>query len=113
MNCKSFKSRQNKAINPKNTSRTQVPRARLYQRPEGWSLQVALPGVTQDQISLEVEGRTLRLSARGERRHYRRSFRLPLGQDVEKIDASLEAGILSVQIKADAPLKRTVEVQVA
>jgi HSP20 family molecular chaperone IbpA len=90
-----------------------TPKARLYRLEEGWSLEVALPGVTQDQLNVEVEGGTLRLVAEQERRRYERSFRLPQGQQVDEVEATLEAGLLTLKLSAQPPSRRQVEVRSA
>ena len=90
-----------------------TPKARLYRLEEGWSLEVALPGVTQDQLNVEVEGGTLRLVAEQERRRYERSFRLPQGQQLDEVEATLEAGLLTLKLSAQPPNRRQVEVRSA
>lgn len=89
------------------------PRARLSKTEEGWLIQVALPGISREQLSLEAQGDSLILSAQSDTRSYERTFRLPYGQEVGEVTASHEAGILTIQLAPLAPVKRHVKVQPA
>jgi HSP20 family molecular chaperone IbpA len=109
-NQKEYKAKQNKDNWP---VQRVTPKARLYRLEEGWSLEVALPGVTQEQLSVEVEGDTLRLVAEQEHRRYERTFRLPQGQQLGEVEATLEVGLLTLKLSAQSPSRRQVEVRSA
>jgi len=85
------------------------PKARLYRIEGGWVVEVALPGVTQDQLKVEVEGPVVRLLAEDERHRYERSFRLPRGQELDEVEASLEAGLLTLKLTPRLPHRRQIE----
>lgn len=93
--------------------RTSQPKARLYRQGAGWTLQVALPGISQEQLKVEVEGGCLRVTAEGARRRFERSFKLPRAQELDEVEASLEAGLLTLKLSAVSPTRREIEVQSA
>ncbi len=85
-----------------------------------------LPGVKKDDITIECSGNQLTLSAerkyestddkknnRSERYYgtYQRSFSLPTGADMEKIEATYEGGVLNVKIpKREKAKSRRIQV---
>lgn len=89
-------------------------------------LVVEVPGMTSEDLQVQVEGNLLTLS--GERRQepsqgkvhrteraygaFRRSFTLPKTVDGDAIDASLKDGILTLRLpKKGGPEKRRIEVK--
>ena len=89
---------------------------------------VEAPGVASDDLSIETEGDSLRLTVKrnapegvkSEQYHRRerstgefvRELKLPAGLDYEKIDAKLSNGILKIGLpKAEAAKPRTIEVK--
>lgn len=88
-----------------------TPKARLYQIDTGWTLQVALPGVRQDQLKIEAEGSILRLHAESDQRRFERSFKLPYHQHFNDIEAALDAGLLTLKLTSNTPTKRQIEVK--
>ena len=93
-------------------------RVDVKESPEAWELDVELPGVKPDDISLQAENDTLTVSAdlnserHEEREHYvyteRRSGRMSRsfsleGVDQEKIAAAYENGVLKITLPKEAP----------
>lgn len=81
-------------------------------------LRADMPGVNPDDVALEIEGRTLTLSARraltppeGHRAHlqerrpfeFTRSVKLPLSIDADKVKANFEHGVLTIRLGKTAP----------
>lgn len=81
-------------------------------------LRADLPGVAPDDVSLEVHGRALTLSAKrhvavpeGYRAHmterrpfeFTRSVKLPPSVDADKVKATFEQGVLTVRLGKSAP----------
>jgi HSP20 family protein len=97
-----------------------APAFELRESPEAYVLEADLPGVAERDLQVELIGS--RLTIRGTREHeerreqesyhtyersygsFARSFTLPEGTDLERIDAELANGILRVRIpkRADA-----------
>src|SRR5882724_3484807 len=93
---------------------TWMPPVDLYETPDAFVLTAELPGLTTDEIQIEVHDRTLTL--RGERKpeagmtdaHYQqrervngsfqRVFALPTTVDAEKIQASFTNGVLELRL---------------
>jgi HSP20 family protein len=107
---------------------TWMPPVDLYETPEAFVLTAELPGLTTDEIQVEVHGRTLTL--RGERKpeagtqeeHYRRReraygsfqrvFTLPTTVEAEKVHASFKDGVLALQLpKSEAAKPKRIAVQ--
>jgi HSP20 family protein len=61
-----------------------------------------VPGLGDDDVDVTLAGRTLTIEGRSERRGYLRTFRreftLADGFDVDRLEASLERGVLSVYV---------------
>jgi HSP20 family protein len=104
---------------------TWMPPVDLYETPDEFVLVADLPGLTKDEIHLEVHDRTLTL--RGERKpateaHYQRRerayggfqrvFTLSTPVDTEKVRASMKDGILELHLpKHEAAKPRRIAVQ--
>jgi HSP20 family protein len=105
-----------------------MPPVDLYETPDEFILSSDLPGLTKDDIHLEVHDRTLTL--RGERKpaagmteaHYQRreraygsflrAFTLPTPVDTDKVQASMKDGILELHLpKHEAAKPRRIAVQ--
>ena len=100
--------------------------ADVYETPEAWHLAVALPGVRREDLEVELEGDTLRISGRRpafEREGFRpvrgrlaaglfeRSFLVPEGIAADHVEADLQQGLLRVTLRKPAPERRTIPVR--
>ena len=98
-----------------------TPRFNVSQTETGYFISVAAPGVSKEDISINIEANTLAISYTQEENteasfacsSFRRSWRLPEGTDIENITAAYENGILSLSVPtADAKTyTRTIEVK--
>ncbi len=90
---------------------TSKPKVNIKENPDGFELQLALPGFTKKDISLKVEKGIITISSEIESKEdvkftrrefalgaFKRSFKLPKTVDTEKISASMKAGILTVSL---------------
>jgi HSP20 family protein len=97
-----------------------TPEVRTKNTSEGYQLTADLPGLTQADVRLEVHRGVLTLSAerkttapegyrahRRERRGYQfsRSFTLPEDADVERVEAAMKNGVLTVTVAKRAEVK--------
>jgi len=101
-----------------------LPSTDLYQTEDGWVLEADLPGVTRDDLDIEVEQGVLTLNAEartgraGTVLHrefspvvYRRRFQIGDQVDADRISARLENGVLTLGLpKAEAMKPRKIEV---
>jgi HSP20 family protein len=104
-----------------------TPLVDLLETPDAYIFRAELPGVGKKNISIEIQGRRLKLSGERhlesepqlaayhsvERAHgpFERSFNLPDDADVEKAEARYEDGILEVYVpKSDEEPERILTV---
>jgi HSP20 family protein len=103
------------------TSGTFVPPVDIYEDQHGITLKMEVPGVAEQDINIQLENNTLSVSGerkfeknekeenfhRIERRYgsFTRSFTLPNTVDNEKVSASYDNGILSIQLAKKAEAK--------
>lgn len=104
-----------------------VPAANIVENDAGYLIRVQLPGVSSEDLELDLESNTLTLRARVnpqseehetvlrrefEAVSFERSFRLPSTVDRDAIDASLHSGLLTVTLpKADSAKPRTIRIR--
>jgi len=104
-----------------------VPAADVFEDSSGITLQLDMPGVAKDRLSLQVNQNALvidgsaqismpqdmaALHAEVRSTRYRRSFVLSEELETDKVDASLRDGVLTVQIPKRAELQpRRIEVR--
>ena len=90
------------------------PRVDIYEDKEGYTLTADLPGLSQEEVKVNVENNIL--SIHGERKlekeetkegytrlertygAFHRSFTLPNTVDLEKINAKMEKGVLKIEL---------------
>jgi HSP20 family protein len=108
--------------------RTWVPPVDIYETDDAVILKAELPGVSKDDVSVEVHQNTLLL--RGQRKHeaevkeenyhrvervygtFQRSFVLPTMVDQEKVQATYNDGILELRLpKSEAAKPRRIAIQ--
>lgn len=90
------------------------PAIEVYELEDGYTVEVALAGLTKEDVAIEIDGEHLKIS--GERRKsektdgdklhlsefrygkFERKLQLPKNADHSKIDASLDNGVLKLSI---------------
>jgi len=102
-----------------------TPLASIQEMPEGYLLEVEMPGVTKDGLEITIENGELTLVGhyvapevpgreifRETRRvDYRRVFELDPSIDVEHVEAKIDQGLLKLQLsKAESVKPRRIEV---
>ena len=112
------------------TSTNWVPRSDVSESEVGYGVELELPGLTADDISVEIKEGVLEISgeskqselAEGEtslRRErafgkFRRSFEFPVTVDAVKISAEFKNGVLKLQVpKSEKELPRKIAINVA
>lgn len=106
--------------------RTPRPDANIKNTTEGYSIELAVPGLSRSDISIESEGDQLYIFAESSSSNlesddsfstrefsyssFNRNFSLPKGVDVDSIEARYQAGILTVRIPkmSEVPRKKIV-----
>lgn len=106
-----------------------VPAADIKETEKAYFISLDVPGMAKDELNIKLENNVLSLS--GEKKvekekendkyhlierkfgSFERSFRLPDDVDAEKISASVENGILQVEIQKSAKaLPKTIDIQI-
>ncbi len=93
---------------------------------DGWEISVGLPGVAPEEVEVEVGDRELRIRARTEaevnaetgvgftgsqRRAFDYRVSLPSEVDAEKIDATMDHGLLTIRMpRSGRPSRRTITI---
>lgn len=111
------------------TPRRWLPATDLIESDTHYILRADLPGVAEDDISVELDHDVLTISGERTAEHrertggyvrieratgsFRRSLRLPEGVDAEAITAGFDRGVLEVSVpKPEHPKPRTVQITV-
>lgn len=78
-----------------------------------WTLRIDVPGVPRDQLHVQITGTQLEVeSAKECRRQVKAAFALPADIDVERTEAHLQDGVLTLKLaKAESAVARRIEVQ--
>jgi HSP20 family protein len=98
----------------------------MRQTDDGWEISVGLPGVAPDEVAVDVDDRELRIRARTEaevnaeagagatgtqRRAFDYRVALPSNVDADRIDATMDHGLLTVHLpRSSRPPRRTITV---
>ncbi len=89
------------------------PATDVFEGERDYLLVVELPGQSREGVELTAKARELELVSEGPRR-YERRFKLPEAADLEQVEASFEAGVLSVRIpKREALLPKKIAIRAA
>ena len=95
-------------------SKTSFPAAAIYEAENGYTLEVELPGVKKENVSIEMERNVLTIKGsrkRGETETtYERSFRVADQIDSDNVTAVMEDGVLRVSLnkKKESEAKKIV-----
>lgn len=101
------------------------PKANIITLDENYEIQLALPGLTKDQIEIKVEANELKISSKPQEQsettfklkefdfsNFERKFILPDNIDKTKIDAAFENGILNISLfKAEEAKPKNIEIK--
>lgn len=72
---------------------------------QGWNLSLDLPGVTREQLSIDVDGAVVRIATtEGAPRQYQAAYALPEDIDAEATSAKLENGVLTLALAKKKPV---------
>jgi len=84
--------------------RQQASTQSLEETEQGYQLQLDVPGLSREQLQVDIEGRVVRIESTAEAaRRYRRAFELPQELDAATSAAQLVNGVLTLQLGKKAP----------
>ena len=85
----------------------------LTQDDKAWTITLDLPGVSREDLSIQVEGAVVRIETRAEaRRQYKAAYELPQEIDTEATNAKLEHGVLTLTLAKKQPVSNARQIQV-
>ncbi|MEH3087285.1 MAG: Hsp20/alpha crystallin family protein [Xylophilus ampelinus] len=88
-------------------------RPALEQDEQSFRLQLDLPGVAKDQLTLGIEGKVVHIATEGAARSFKASYELPQAIDAANSEATLENGVLSLRLAKSAPESKVVPLAIA
>ena len=87
---------------------------KVEQDEQAWTVTLDVPGVTREQLSIDVDGAVVRVKTVAEAsRQYQAAYELPAEIDAEATSAKLENGVLTLTLGKKKPVvtTRTIAVQ--
>ncbi len=88
--------------------------AQPTQDDKSWTLAIDVPGVTREDLAIEVDGAVVRIATRPEaRRQVRLAYELPQEIDAEATSAKLEHGVLTLVLAKKQPVVTARRIEIA
>lgn len=87
---------------------------KVEQNDEAWTVALDVPGVTREQLTIDVDGAVVRVqSVKDAPRQYQAAYELPADIDAEATSAKLENGVLTLTLakKKAVVTSRQIEVK--
>jgi HSP20 family molecular chaperone IbpA len=87
---------------------------KVTQSEEAWTVSLDVPGVTREQLNIDVDGTVVRVhTAKEAARQYSAAYELPAAIDAEATSAKLENGVLTLTLakKKAVVTSRQIEVK--
>ena len=86
---------------------------KVGQNDEAWTLSLDLPGVTREQLTIDVDGAVVRVqTAKEAARQYSAAYELPADIDAEATSAKLENGVLTLSLGKKKPVVTSRQIEV-
>ena len=86
---------------------------KVEQNEEAWTLTMDLPGVSREQLAIDVDGTVVRVqTAKEAARQYRAAYELPAEIDAEATTAKLENGVLTLTLAKKKPVQTARQIEV-
>lgn len=74
---------------------------------KSWTVTVDMPGVSREDLTIQVEGAVVRIETREEAaRRYRVAYELPQEIDADATEAKLENGVLTLKLAKLVPVSK-------
>jgi HSP20 family protein len=79
-----------------------------------WTLSLDVPGVPREELSIGIEGATVRIESRPEsRRRVKTAYEMPQEIDVAASQATLENGVLTLKLAKLVPISKVQQLQIS
>lgn len=84
----------------------------LQEDDKAWTVSMDLPGITREDLKIQVDGAVVRIETRPEApRAYKAAYELPQDIDVDGTQAKLENGVLTLTLAKPVPVSRAREIK--
>jgi HSP20 family molecular chaperone IbpA len=86
---------------------------KVAQSEQAWTVSLDVPGVTREQLTIDVDGAVVRVeSVKDAARQYRAAYELPAEIDAEATSAKLENGVLTLTLGKKKPVVTSRQIEV-
>lgn len=86
---------------------------KVEQTDDAWTVSLDLPGVSREQVSIDVDGAVVRVqTAKDAPRQYKAAYELPADIDVDATSAKLENGVLTLTLGKKKPVVTARQIEV-
>jgi len=86
----------------------------IQQDDKTWTVSLDLPGLTKEDLDINIEGTVVRIDTRKEaRRQFKAAYELPQEIDVDATTAKLENGVLTLVLAKKVPVSNARQIEVS
>lgn len=86
---------------------------KVDQNDDAWTLSLDMPGVSREQLSIDVDGSIVRVqTVQDAPRQYRAAYELPADIDAEATSARLDNGVLTLTLAKKKPVVTARQIEV-
>ena len=86
---------------------------KVEQNEEAWTVTLDMPGVTREQLAIDVDGAVVRVqTVKDAPRQYKAAYELPAEIDAEATSAKLENGVLTLTLAKKKPVVTSRQIEV-
>ena len=85
----------------------------VQQDEKSWTVTLDMPGVTREDLGINIEGSIVRIETRAEaKRAYKTAYELPQDIDAEASTAKLENGVLTLTLAKHVPVSNSRQIEI-
>jgi HSP20 family protein len=85
----------------------------VVQDDKAWTVTLDLPGVTREELAINIEGAVVRIETKAEaKRQFKAAYELPQDIDAEATTAKLENGVLTLTLAKKQPVSNVRQIEV-
>jgi HSP20 family protein len=85
----------------------------VAQDDKAWTVTLDLPGVTREELAINIEGAVVRIETKAEaKRQFKAAYELPQDIDAEATTAKLENGVLTLTLAKKQPVSNVRQIEV-
>jgi HSP20 family protein len=86
---------------------------KVEQNEEAWTVSLDMPGVTREQLTIDVDGAVVRVqTVQDAARQYRAAYELPADIDAAATSAKLDNGVLTLSLAKKKPVVTSRQIEV-